>query len=80
MTPPPSLGDLTGDGRAELVAVSNDGRVALVDPADGEMLDEYRRNGSVFARPTLADTDGDGRDEVYVVYGDGVVVSLVVEP
>lgn len=76
MTPPPALGDVTGDGDPDLVAPTNDGRVLLVDPADGTVLDATRRDAAVFTHPTLADVDGDGVDEAFVMYGDGRVVAL----
>lgn len=79
MTPPPALGDVTGDGRPDLLAPTNDGRVVLIDPADGTVIDAYRRDAAVFTHPTLADTDGDGALEAFVMYGDGRVVALSVD-
>lgn len=76
MTPPPVVGDVTGDGRAELVAVTNDGSVRVLDSPTGRMLASYGRDAALFTHATLADTDSDGRKEVYVVYGDGVAVAL----
>ncbi|MFB6119145.1 PQQ-binding-like beta-propeller repeat protein [Halosegnis sp.] len=78
MTPPPVAGDVTGDGTPELVAVTNDGRVAVVD-TDGSVLATYHRDAAVYTHATLADTDGDGRQEVYVLYGDGTVVALTAQ-
>lgn len=94
MTPPPVAGDVTGDGRVELVAVTNDGFVRVVDPATGQVRASAHRDAALFTHATLADTDsversstgsaaqprnGDGRKEVYVVYGDGVAVALTVQ-
>jgi outer membrane protein assembly factor BamB len=79
MTPPPVAGDVTGDGTRELVAVTNDGLVRVVDPADGTVLATYRRDAAVYTHATLADTDGDGRQELYVLYGDGTAVALAVQ-
>lgn len=79
MTPPPAVGDVTGDGTPDLVAVTNDGTVQLLDPADGTVRATYGRDAAIFTHPTLADTDGDGVEEVYVVYGDGTVAALAVE-
>lgn len=76
MTPPPSLGDVDGDGDGELVAPTNDGLVSVVDPADGSVIGTYDREVSIFTHATLADTDDDGAAEVYVMYGDGRVVAL----
>jgi outer membrane protein assembly factor BamB len=77
MAPPPSLGDLDGDGDPELVAVTNDGIVRVLDPGTGSVLATYERDASVYTHATLADLDADGRAEVYVPYGDGRVVALV---
>jgi outer membrane protein assembly factor BamB len=76
MTPPPSLGDLDGDGNPELVAVTNDGIVRVVDPGTGAIRATYERDASVYTHATLADLDADGKSEVYVPYGDGRVVAL----
>ncbi|WP_049900015.1 FG-GAP-like repeat-containing protein [Halococcus agarilyticus] len=74
--PPPSLGDLDGDGNLELVAVTGNGLVSVVDPTTGETVDAYEREVPIWTFPRLADADGDGRDEVFVIYGDGRVVAL----
>jgi len=79
MTPPPVVGDITGDGTSELVTVTNDGFVRVLDPADGRVLASYARDASVYTHATLADTDGDGAKEVYVMYGDGTAVALTLQ-
>lgn len=79
MTPPPVVGDVSGDGSQELVAVTNDGFVRVLDPADGRVLASYGRDASVYTHATLADTDGDGAEEVYVMYGDGTAVALTAQ-
>ncbi|WP_255151837.1 PQQ-binding-like beta-propeller repeat protein [Halorarius halobius] len=79
MNPPPVVGDVTGDGDPDVVAVTNDGRVLVVNPADGTVRGSYERDGAVFTHATLADTDGDGTEEIYVVYGDGTAVALAVQ-
>lgn len=76
MTPPPSLGDVTGDGSPELVVAGNDGTVSVVDPADGTLLAAYERDVPVYTHATLADVDADAADEVFVMYADGRVVAL----
>jgi outer membrane protein assembly factor BamB len=76
MMPPPSMGDLDGDGGPELLAPANDGTVSVVDPATGDVLATYGRDASIFTHATLADVDGDGDEEAVVVYADGRVVAL----
>ncbi len=76
VSPPPSMGDLDGDDTPELVAVTATGRVAVVDPASGEIVASHRRDGTIRTFPRLADVDGDGREEILVIYGDGTVVAL----
>ena len=79
MMPPPSLGDLDEDGAEELLAVTNDGRVSVVDPGSGEIRGTYERKSSIFTHPTIADLDQDGDEDALVMYGDGRVVALDAE-
>lgn len=76
VTPPPVLGDLTGDGTDEVVAVTGPGTVAVLDPDDGSELASYERDVPILTRATVDDVTGDGAAEVFVRYGDGRVVSL----
>lgn len=76
MTPPPSIGDLNGDGTLELVAPTQPGAVSVVDPETGEILGTYERAVPIYVHPVLADTTGDGAEEIYVMYADGRVVLL----
>ena len=73
MMPPAAVGDVTGDGEPEVIAVAQDGTVAALD-ADGEGLGAFTADSSLYLPATLADTTGDGVDEVVVQYGDGRVV------
>lgn len=77
---PPVLGDVTGDGRAEVVAVTTGGSVVVVDPGSGAELARYERDVPVWTFATLVDIDDDGRLEILVRYGDGRVVALDLEP
>ncbi len=74
--PPPSVGDVDGDGEPELVAVAHDGIVSLVDPRTGAISSTYEREDVIFTTSTLADVDGDGDVEVFVLYGRGRVVAF----
>jgi outer membrane protein assembly factor BamB len=80
MTPPPVIGDLTGDGEPELVLAANTGEVTVLDAATGEPLTSYERDVPVWTHATLADLDGDGSEEILVTYGDGRVARLAYEP
>lgn len=79
MTPPPVVGDVTGDGDPEVVAVTNDGYVRVVDPADGRVLASYHRDAAVYTHATLANVTAAGGKEVLVMYGDGTAVALSVQ-
>jgi outer membrane protein assembly factor BamB len=76
MTPPPSMGDIDDDGDTELVAVTNNGIVSVVDPKSGDIRASYERNVPVYVHPTIANTDDDQAGEAYVIYGDGRIVAL----
>ena len=76
MMPPPGMEDLDGDGDPELVAMSYDGVVSIINPQTGGTITSYKRDVPLWMRPTFADVDGDGSQEILVVYGDGRVVAL----
>lgn len=75
----PSVGDLDGDGVEEVVAVTMDGVVRVLDAASGEQRATYERDVPIWTHPTIADLDGDGEGEVLAIYGDGRVVALSYE-
>lgn len=64
----PALGDVTGDGRVDLVTGSMDGVVAVFDPNDGRTLRyvEAHLGAQIQASPTLVDVTGDGVRDVVV--------------
>lgn len=76
VAPPPSFGDLNGDGSPELVAVTFEGRVAVIDPASGDTLASFARDKPIRTYPRLADITGDGVPEIIVIYDDGSVAAL----
>lgn len=79
VTPAPVLGDVTGGGSTEVVAVNSDGSVAVLDATSGEQLDAYSRDVPIWTVATVASVDDDGADEVFVRYGDGRVAALEYE-
>lgn len=76
MMPPPGMADLDSDDDPELVAMSYDGSVSIINPQTGGTITSYERDVPLWMRPTFADVDGDGSQEILVVYGDGRVVAL----
>lgn len=74
--PPPILGDLNGDGKKELVAVTETGSVSVINPDTGSVLASYERSVPIWTHVKLADIDDDGNSEILAVYGDGRVVAL----
>ena len=77
--PPPSLGDLDGDGSPELVAMAQEGVVYILNPKSGDQLATYERETPIWTYPALADIDDDGDKDILVMYGDGRVVALSFE-
>jgi outer membrane protein assembly factor BamB len=71
MTPPPSIANVVGGPEPELVAVTNDGQVHVLDPVDGTILASDGRSAPVFTHASLVDLDGDPQREIVVTYGDG---------
>jgi hypothetical protein len=69
----PAVGDLTGDGRAEVAIVAEDGKLYVLH---GNGTVRYAKciansptacaNKRLHASPSIADVDGDGRQEVVV--------------
>jgi hypothetical protein len=80
MMPPPDVGDVDGDGRPEIVAVTNEGGVSVVNPRSGAVLATHEREASIFTHPVLADVDGDDAVEVFVMYANGRVARFDVGP
>jgi hypothetical protein len=78
----PTLGDLDGDGKLEVVVAGRD--LVAGEPGCGGMVYAYRHDGSLLwevrvrapvnSSPTLADLNGDGHPDVVVAMG-GLVES-----
>lgn len=74
--PPPTVADVTGDGAAEVIAVSNTGRVAVLATGSGAELARYERAVPIWTFATAGSIDTDPQAEILVRYGDGRVVAL----
>jgi len=72
----PVLGDVDGDGDTDVVAVANDGTVAVLDGTTGAERAAFERAVPIWTFAATSDLDGDGDDEILVQYGDGRVVAL----
>ena len=72
----PVLGDVDGDGATDVIAVANDGTVAVLDGTTGAERAAFERSVPIWTVAATSDLDGDGDDEILVQYGDGRVVAL----
>jgi outer membrane protein assembly factor BamB len=71
----PAIGDLNGDGRAEIVVGTTAGFVAALD-GQGKEIWRHRMHDAVCIPPTIADVTRDGLPEVLAVDRQGEVVCL----
>jgi M6 family metalloprotease-like protein len=70
----PAIGDITGDGQADIVSVDFEGRVLVHTlRSNFDFVDGYPKDliGEVHYSPVLADVDGDGALDVLIVTTDG---------
>ncbi len=77
----PAIGDVTGDGRADVVVGGMDGVVTVLDPTDGTVLRAVtpQRGAAIQASPVLVDVTGDGvRDVVAATVGNSLGRSHVI--
>lgn len=73
----PAAGDLNGDGRPEIVVVSDDARVHVFNAAGQALLGWPRKVGSSSSTgPSLVDLDGKPGLEILAGTGDGLLVAL----
>jgi hypothetical protein len=67
---PPTLADVDGDGRLEVIVGTSTGFLYVLDAAAGAALEGWPvQMGDITGQPAVGDLDGDGRLEV--VAGDG---------
>ncbi|MBD3229860.1 MAG: PQQ-binding-like beta-propeller repeat protein [Candidatus Lokiarchaeota archaeon] len=62
----PSLGDLDGDGKLEIVIGCYDNRTYALNGEDGPVAWNYTTGGSMHSSPVIADLDADGKLELVV--------------
>jgi len=72
----PAIGDITGDGTAEVVAVNRGGDVLGMNRNGEVVLRADAGPVIVYTAPLFADVTGDGTDEILIVTEDGTVVAL----
>lgn len=63
----PTLADVNGDGRPEVVAATTEQRAVAFDPTSGELLRSYELSAYGYSKPLVADLNDDGEPEVIVV-------------
>jgi outer membrane protein assembly factor BamB len=64
----PSVGDLDGDGKPEIVICAYDGRVSCLEASNGKVEWSVKPGDRYFMAPTaIADIDDDGKPEVIAV-------------
>jgi hypothetical protein len=61
----PALGDVTGDGRPEIVFGSWDHQIRVMSSAC-QQLAAFDNTDTVWSSPALFDTNGDGRAEIFI--------------
>lgn len=71
----PAVGDMDGDGAPEIVAISYDGNVYVLN-LKGELKWQFACHDYIFHSPTLCDLNGDKQREILVVDGSGYLYAL----
>ena len=72
----PGVGDVTGDGTPNTVAVNRGGDVLAMNRNGNGALRGSVPNAVVYAGPLFADVTGDGVDEILVVDENGVIRAI----
>jgi hypothetical protein len=73
----PAVGDINGDGRAEIVIGCKDGRVYAIS-SDGADVSGWpvSTGDAIQASPAIGDINGDGRSEVIIGSDDGKIYAF----
>lgn len=61
----PAIGDVTGDGRPEIVFGSWDHQIRVIDRYCNQLA-TFDNTDTVWSAPALFDADGNGRSEIYI--------------
>ena len=64
--PSPAIGDVTGDGRPDVVAANWQGNVAAIAGSGRRLWTRYLGNSGSVGSPIIADLNGDGHNDVGV--------------
>ncbi len=74
----PVAGDFDGDGSLEIVTVSNEGKIRVLE-ANGTMVPGWprtTRGRGLGSTPAVADLDGDGRDDIVIGATDSTLYAF----
>ncbi len=73
----PSMGDVNGDGRDEIVVGCKDGKIYVFD-GRGQLLPGWpaTTGDTISASPAIGDIDGDKRDEIIIGSDDGNIYAF----
>ena len=72
----PAIGDLNGDGVAEVVFGALNHNVYCLSGKNGSLLWKFQTWGDASSAPALGDVDGDGRLDVLITSYDGYLYAL----
>lgn len=72
----PAIGDINGDGVADIIVADQNGFVTALDGHEGKLIFQAQLAGRFNASPTMADLTGNGQLDVIVASDSGVVTAL----
>ena len=72
----PTVADVTGDGRVEVLAATTENRIVALDPENGEIRRSHNLSSYGYTQPVVADIVGDRKPETLVVDVKGVAFAF----